>query len=295
MVWGGAPRFRACTFIDNESLCDSGAITFVSATEATFTDCQFIGNRVGGAVASHYTSLTFERCTFESNSTWVDGVVRVGASSQHPVALEVTSCTFYDSRGGSIGVGRHTHAEFDNTIIAFGATGAAITCDPTGDVTLTCCDIYGNVGGDWVGCIADQYDINGNISGDPLFCDAGAGDFTLDAASPCAPENSGGCGLIGAWPVGCGTVAVPEQESPGVAVRLRVAPNPTLHGATFTFDAATHPLALEIFDPAGRLVEKLAPTGAVTWTPSDRAPRGVYFARLSGDGVSETVKFVVLR
>ena len=31
----------------------------------------------------------------------------------------------------------------------------------------------------------------------------GAGDFTLDASSPCASENSPTCGLIGALDVGC--------------------------------------------------------------------------------------------
>ena len=64
----------------------------------------------------------------------------------------------------------------------------------------------GNAGGDWVGTIADQYGIEGNICEDPLFCDPENGDFTLDAASPCAPfsEPNPECDLIGVWPIGCG-------------------------------------------------------------------------------------------
>jgi hypothetical protein len=90
-------------------------------------------------------------------------------------------------------------------------------------------------------------------------------------------------------------VAVPDGPGATVPFGLRVAPNPVLHGATFTFDAATRPLSLEIYDPAGRLVEKLVPGGAVVWTPGEHAARGVYFARLRGEGASETVKFVNLR
>jgi hypothetical protein len=68
---------------------------------------------------------------------------------------------------------------------------------------LTCCDVYGNAGGDWVGYIADQAGINGNFSADPLFCDTANGDLHIFNASPCAPANNS-CGvLIGALDVGC--------------------------------------------------------------------------------------------
>ena len=80
--------------------------------------------------------------------------------------------------------------------------GGGVVCGSSSAVpTLSCCDIYGNEGGDWVDRIASQYGINGNISSDPLFCAPEAGDFTLHEGSPCAP--GGECGLIGAWPVGC--------------------------------------------------------------------------------------------
>ena len=47
---------------------------------------------------------------------------------------------------------------------------------------------------------------NGNLKADPLFCETGGLD--LSGESPCAPGNSGECGLIGALGVACGTVAV---------------------------------------------------------------------------------------
>jgi uncharacterized protein YfaS (alpha-2-macroglobulin family) len=85
-------------------------------------------------------------------------------------------------------------------------------------------------------------------------------------------------------------------------VHLSVSPNPVVGGATVAFDlqGERRRVGLEIYDPAGRVVETLAvfgqaTGGAVTWIPDDSAPRGVYFARLHGEGVSETVKFVFLR
>jgi hypothetical protein len=96
----------------------------------------------------------------------------------------------------------------ENTIISFSVQGSAVVCDEYSTATLACCDLYDNEGGDWIGRIANQYGINDNISEDPLFCDMAGGDFTIDAASPCAPAHSGGCGLIGALPVGCGATAV---------------------------------------------------------------------------------------
>jgi hypothetical protein len=97
----------------------------------------------------------------------------------------------------------------ENTIIV-GSGGVETVFCTGGGVSLTCCDVYGNAGGDWVGCIAGQYGVNGNICEDPLFCGELNPDepYTLNASSPCAPENNPECGLIGAWEVGCGLTAV---------------------------------------------------------------------------------------
>ena len=78
---------------------------------------------------------------------------------------------------------------------------------------MTCCDIYGNAGGDWTGAIAGQLGVADNFSLDPLFCDTADGDYHINSASPCAPANSG-CGeLIGALGVACSplqAVIVPD-------------------------------------------------------------------------------------
>ena len=59
--------------------------------------------------------------------------------------------------------------------------------------------------GDWGDRIEVQGTVNGNLSEDSLFCDAAAGDFTIDAISPCCAESNPTCQLIGAWGSGCDT------------------------------------------------------------------------------------------
>jgi hypothetical protein len=97
----------------------------------------------------------------------------------------------------------------ENTIIAYSASGGAVACEgATAAPSLYCCDIYGNAGGDWAGCIADQLGENGNISADPFFCDTDGGDFSVELCSPCLPGNHPDgydCGgVIGALGEGCG-------------------------------------------------------------------------------------------
>jgi len=64
--------------------------------------------------------------------------------------------------------------------------------------------VYGNAGGNWVGCLAGQEGIDGNISADPLLCNVAAEHYGLaDESSPCAPANTDCLELIGAINVYC--------------------------------------------------------------------------------------------
>jgi len=118
----------------------------------------------------------------------------------------ITNCTFYGNsatEGGSVALRQGSTAWLEDCILALGTMGEAIWCSDDSDAVLACSDIFGNAGGDWLGCVAGQLGTNGNISADPLFCDAENGDFTIAGQSPCAPVGAPECGLIGAWPVGC--------------------------------------------------------------------------------------------
>jgi hypothetical protein len=157
------------------------------------------------------SSPTIEECTFWDN--YCDGIG--GAMSiEQASSPHLRNCTFYRNHSW---IGSHIACGWvsgvvcrpllENCILAFGVEDDAFDCySDQCEPTLICCDIYGNEGGDWTGCIADQLGVNGNICADPLFCDAENDDFTLEDCSPCAPFSPPNteCDLIGAWPVGCG-------------------------------------------------------------------------------------------
>ena len=157
-----------------------------------------------------------------------------------------------------------------------------------------------------MGCLAGQLGVNGNIAADPLFCAPAIGNYALDAASPCAPEQApAGCGLIGAIGVGCGATGMPAGEpSPVAAPFIRVAPNPIAGEAAITWvDPLGGPRTLRIVDLAGRLVRerelgRRAPgTHAVAWsevTGGRRLPAGVYFVEILPRGAGARPARVIL-
>jgi hypothetical protein len=144
-------------------------------------------------------------CTFWNNTAEIQG----GGMRCTLASPTLVSCTFVGNQApqacGGIFCNDGSSLTIENTILAFNGDAQAIFCAGASEVMLTCSNIYGNEGGDWVGCIASQYGINGNISEDPLFCDPENGDFTIRSDSPCAPFSppNAECDLIGAWPVGC--------------------------------------------------------------------------------------------
>ncbi|MFH1279973.1 MAG: hypothetical protein ABIK65_16540 [Candidatus Eisenbacteria bacterium] len=196
----------------------------------------------GGAACEGYVEATFEDCIFKSNVAeggYGGGVVGVFMDTY----VMIRGCLFYDNhadiQGGALWCGSNISVRFDldgctlahnsaptgsgifyrpgssggespviaRSIIALGQVGGAIYCDGYATVLdIGCTDLRGNEGGDWTGCIADQYGVNGNFSADPLFCDPDLGDFTLRSDSPCLPGNhpdGADCGLIGAFVEGC--------------------------------------------------------------------------------------------
>ena len=134
----------------------------------------------------------------------------------------------------------------------------------------------------------------GNISANPLLCVPETAPFSLwvEADSPCVGAGEHGV-TMGAGGV-CGITGIDEAPS-APAVRLSVAPNPVFGDAEFRFDDRGGAPSLQIFDAQGRLVDLLIPQmGIVRWSPRDES-RGIYFARLTTNGRSETVKFILMR
>ena len=190
-----------------------------------------------------------------------------------------------------------TPTTVSNTISAFndGGTGNANGMHITGAAILSCNDVYGNTGSNYSG-VADPTGSDGNISADPLFCNPTELDYRVDASGPCSPDNSGGCGLIGALEASCGTTDAVDDPAVPVAFRVDQAfPNPFNPLTTIRFALPTAArTTVVVYDVKGRLVKTLldselaAATHVVQWRGQDdhgrSAAAGIYFYKVtSGD------------
>jgi hypothetical protein len=127
------------------------------------------------------------------------GVRAVGGASALTLAL--TNVTIAGSSGDGLLLARCTGTGTRLAIAGNDSLGINLGEDAT--LILTCTDIYGNRSGDWVGALASQLGADGNLNVDPRFCDAAAGDYTLQENSPLAAENNPGCGTIGRYGAAC--------------------------------------------------------------------------------------------
>jgi hypothetical protein len=243
-----APKLVGCTVTGNSAGMRGGGFSFRRYSAPTVDDCTVTDNDAvldGGGIDCHESSANISSSRIMGNSTGENGggilchasaTVLTGTLIAENVAAKrgggiscwvesnptVSGCTFYGNAASLGGGGVHTRGDsqvlLEKTILAGSADGAAVLCEAGGLADLACCDLFGNAGGDWVGCIAGQYGLNGNFSADPLFCDAVGGDFTLRSNSPCLPgQHPDGydCGLVGAFGEGCSGPTGVERTSWG--------------------------------------------------------------------------------
>jgi len=178
----GLPRFTDCLFLENSATHGGAAATLLEG-RLDLEGCLMAGNSATAGGALHLDAYWFgsiSRCTIVLN----EAIQGAGIVLQSPYMAPVTIFA---------------------TLVAFNRSGEALHWDGTGTLDVTCCDLFGNEGGDWVGSIADQLHTGGNFQADPCFCDATGADFHLCADSPCLPgQHPWGCGdLVGAFGTGC--------------------------------------------------------------------------------------------
>jgi len=175
--------FVDCLFSDNHATIDGGAAFVWTDATATFMNCTFVGNsadRDGGAVFHSYADVTLTSCTFDANSAVMNGAAVTASNG---------------------------NATLDQCIITGSTNGVAVFRYAGSSLSLTCCNLFGNEGGNWTVHVADQLGVDGNIEADPQYCGvAGSGDYRLQSDSPSAGVNSP-CGHMGAHPVGCADTA----------------------------------------------------------------------------------------
>lgn len=294
-----------CRFLDNTALFRGGAISNYSS-HPTIKNCAFLGNRAeeGGAINNHPSPVSIIGCTFARNSAAQRGGGVFNSSSES--SPTIYNCTFSQNAapyGGGIYSRAGANPTIYNTIIAFSMEGEAVYCGSEAITDLYCCDIFGNVGGDYIGCIVGQNGANDNFSLDPLFCDTLEMNYHLHENSPCAEEINAARGLVGAH----GTACEPFVPPPPTANRLyQCYPNPFNAGTRIAFDISKPAeVSLRIYDVAGHLVhvlvEKRHEPGRYeeVWDGRDskgnEVASGVYFYRLTAGSFTESKKIVLLR
>jgi hypothetical protein len=208
-----------CLFVNNVTdEANGGGVLVKAGALPTFRRCVFAGNRAkygAGLGVGNFPEVTVIDCLFEGNTaTIAGGAMDVG---QDPSILHLQNCTVVNNTSPGtvqqIYVGLEAMFTMQNSIL-YGQCGPGfqIYVTPTGSIEVDCNLIQGGLGGIG-GSGTIVYGAN-NHDLDPLFCgpkDCGSiaypiGDWTVDASSPAAPPG-GGCGAIGAYPVGCGSTS----------------------------------------------------------------------------------------
>ncbi|MBN1826990.1 MAG: right-handed parallel beta-helix repeat-containing protein [Candidatus Eisenbacteria bacterium] len=307
---GSDMTIRSCIFSWNVASGGGGGLR-VYECDPLIRDCVFDVNDAlsGGGVSFVRSSSLMDSCEI----VWNDAVSG-GGVHLHESEPSIRSCTFTENEATSSGAGIFSYSSepvLTNVILAFNDGGAAVYCSGTGGPTLDCCDVYGNEGGDYVGCLSGMEGTDGNFSGDPYFCGVkkGADPFLIDAASSCAPDQNPYCGLVGARPVGCASQTAVDgpAEEPPAAFRLETnRPNPFNPETAIRFAVPkAGRVSLVVYDVSGRRVAVLAdgPFDAGdferVWRGVDDTGRpvgsGIYFARMRAEGFQATRKMVLVR
>lgn len=117
----------------------------------------------------------------------------------------------FEATGSAVGLYSGSSMVFKDNVIAHSRGQPAVQIQGNADQFLihSCNVFWDNSNGHYY---ANDTPPPPDILGDPLFCDPAVFDFTVRANSPCAPGNSPGCGAIGAWPVGCGSISVESKS-----------------------------------------------------------------------------------
>jgi len=206
------PMMTMCTFIGNVAAQVGGGMVLYNSG-GTITTTLFQDNEAGqgGAMYIEQSTTTLGYCTFSSNAAGTTGALYADEST-----FTLQNSTFTQntaSQGaGAIDAANGSHVTIGFTIIAYSAGGAAVLCDGTSSVDLSCCDVFGNEGGDYVDCIGDQNGVNNNISADPEFCSTQPDEdqtWEIQSDSPCLAAP---CMLMGSGEVGCGTTVTLETS-----------------------------------------------------------------------------------
>ncbi len=244
-ISGASPWIENCIFTGNSTQGSGGAI-YIRDSDATISRCVFESNTAdggggisctrsatslsptishcifrnnvadfgGGLEIRNRSVLTVEYCTFTGNVANGAG----GAVAMDFGIIQMDFCTLSGNSAGFAGAGIAGElpqgSAVSNTMIVNSVSGSAFYYWDEQGITFSCCNIFGNAGGDWTGGIEDQYPGVDNLSEDPQFCSSMPDDeeyWGIQADSPCSGDVSS-CGQMGAWGSDCGTTATQIKD-----------------------------------------------------------------------------------
>lgn len=174
-----------------DNACD--AVTFYDDVFPVVQSCVIEGNS-GGIYYDSSDHGLIRYCQVSRN--------RGTGISSSGVGLIVRDCSVVANGNNGVYAGYLGELTVERSLIAFNR-GRAGSCYSNAELTMACCDVYGNVDGDYVDCLWDWAGVNGNFSAEPACCDPVGGDWRLAQDSPCAAAHSP-CGqTVGAFAAAC--------------------------------------------------------------------------------------------
>ena len=225
-------------FSTKDSGGTGGAVIARTGASLVLTHSSFSGNRaaIGGAIAALAGSrMNLNDCVLVLNEAEAGGALNVtsglfsiggalfwnnkatdgsgGAALFVQASGRIESSTIHGNSAVAFGsalfaVGSEAAIDIDSCILTRNTASEVVACQSDARIVPQCCDVFRNEVGDWIGCWELFEGARGNFSSDPLYCDPAEGDFALQANSPCIPGGHVSCGLVGAFPIGCGTVSI---------------------------------------------------------------------------------------
>jgi hypothetical protein len=238
-VIAGAPEFVRCVISGNSSGV-GGGVSVDNDGGVLLENCEIGGNDAvfGGGLNAFRGGILLDGCRVVRNRAYLAGAIRIVNAGDRSVrvrdsliarnvgdvagaihcwygSLRVESTTIVANDSiPSVGlVLEESEVSLISTIVAGSGPGRLITC-LNGQTALDCVVIWPPQA-EGASCGPD----GAALFADPLFCDAQSGDYTLRSDSPCIPtQGPAGCGLIGAFGLGC-EVPVPVRRGSWGALR----------------------------------------------------------------------------
>lgn len=201
------------------TLCHGGAPTLTRVAFAQNTNAD-----QGGGMCCHGGYPALEEVVFWGNSASFGGALHLSCDAPPPglPVLNRVAVAHNEVFTGEGAVCCFRNVLMKNTIAVLNAGRMTFGGETS---TLSCCNVFGNEGDDWIGDLAPQLGVSDSIPEDPVFCveEEPDGPYRLRENSPCAPFSplNAECDLIGALGVDCGVTAAVETSCGSINAMYR--------------------------------------------------------------------------